>query len=143
MIFVGCVVVAAAFQCIIRALYNLLVVQFAASVSCKLSAKEQKSWLVKGQAASCTKLESLLSRVIGLLTGSSLFDFDVLESPRPAVCPELYLYARLLTLKELSTWSIGWSECCVFCLFYSSTLEKVHLAYECMSHQIGNTDIEL
>jgi len=101
-IIVGCVVVSAAFQCIIRALYNLLMVQFATSVSCKLSAEEQKSWLVKGQAASCTKLESLLSRVIGLLTGSSLFDSDMLDSPRPAVCPKLYLllilYSRPLTL---------------------------------------------
>jgi len=83
--YIGCVVVAAAFQCIVRALYNLLVVQFAASASFKLSATEQKMLLVKGQAAGCTKLESLLSRVTGLLTGSSLFHFDLPESQIPAV----------------------------------------------------------
>jgi len=83
--FIGYVVVAAAYQCIVRALYNLLVVQFAASVSFKLSAAEQKLWLVKGQTAGCSKLESLLSRVIGLLTGSSLFHFDLPESQIPAV----------------------------------------------------------
>lgn len=87
--FFGSVIVAAAFQCIVRALYNLLVVQFAASVSCKLSAEEQKAWLLKGQAAGCTKLESLLTRVIGLLTASSVFDFDMLDSEMPAVCIKL------------------------------------------------------
>jgi len=79
----GRVIVAAAFQCIIRALYNLVVIQFTASVSFKLSAAEQKMWLVKGQTASCSKLESLLSRVIGLLTASALFRLP--ESQIPAV----------------------------------------------------------
>ena len=77
--------IAAAFQCIVRALYNLLLVQFAASVSFKFSAAEQKMCLVKGRTASCTKLESLLSRVLGLLIGSSLFHFDLPESQIPAV----------------------------------------------------------
>lgn len=76
----------AAFQCIIRVLYNLLVVQFAASISCRLSPDEQKAWLLKGQVAGCSKLESLLCRVIHLLTRSSLFEFDMSGSQRPAVC---------------------------------------------------------
>jgi len=79
-----CGLVSAAFQCIVRALFNLLVVQFAASVSCKLSADERKAWMMKGQtAAGCTKLESLLSRVIGLLSGSPLFHLP--DSLMPAV----------------------------------------------------------
>jgi len=91
------VVVIAAFHCIVRALYNLLVVQFAASVSCKLSAEEQRAWRLKGQAAGCTKLESLLSRVIGLLTGSGVLDFDVLESQRPAVRIQLLPISNYVT----------------------------------------------
>ena len=97
-------IVAAAFQCIVRALYNLLVVQFATSVSCKLSVDEQKAWLAKDQAAGCTKLESLLSRVIGLLSGSLVFYRDMLDSQRPAVCIKQCLYLRHFTLLGHTTW---------------------------------------
>jgi len=90
------VLVVAAFQCIVRALYNLVVVHFAVSVSCKLSAEERRAWLVKGHSADCTRLESLLSKVIGLLTGTPVFDFDVLDPHRPAVCTELIARYNLL-----------------------------------------------
>ena len=84
-------VVAAAFHCIVGALYNLLVVQFATSVSCKLSSDERSAWLLKGQVAGCSALESLLSTVIDSLNASSVFDFVVLESQTPAVRTQLLL----------------------------------------------------
>jgi len=94
-------IVAAAFQCIVRALYNLLVVQFTASISFKLSSTEQKMWLLKGQSSGCTKLESLLSRVIGLLTGSTLFHFNLPESQIPAVSFKCCSNAKFKTFEML------------------------------------------
>jgi E3 ubiquitin-protein ligase UBR3 len=80
----------AAFQCIVRAVYNVLVVQYAAAMSCKFTADEQLAWQVKGQELTASRLETLISRVITLFFSSSIYDLDSFDSQLPAICGNVW-----------------------------------------------------
>jgi E3 ubiquitin-protein ligase UBR3 len=78
------------FQCIVRSLFNVVVVQFVAAMTCKFSTDEQLAWQLKGQHASCSQLELLMSRVISLFSNSAIYDCDTFDSQFPAICGEVW-----------------------------------------------------
>jgi predicted transcriptional regulator len=68
--------IAAVYQFVVRSLYNVNLVQFAASLAYQFTSDERQSWQTMGHMSTCHDLELLVSRVIDLFDQLSLAPHD-------------------------------------------------------------------